>query len=201
MLLGGVAIPVKTMPTWLKILLPIVVVAALLVAAVTRVLMEKVPAHAQPVVLEDRFAEQLAFLRGMADSLPVNGCADELLASVELDGSADPDVILEQLQSILAPLEQWKAQATAGWSALDDPVILSADIVQYCNDSGSTFVIKPYEATSIAWSTAIFTANDQQPPVSLWFAGTKRQVRYNARVGGTDEDPLVVRLILALEEL
>ena len=44
-------------------------------------------------------------------------------------------------------------------------------------------------------------ARDQQPPVSLWFAGSKRQVRYNARVGGSDEDPLVVRLILALEEL
>ena len=188
------------MPTWLKILLPVLVVA-LLVAAVTRVLMEEVPAHAQPIVLEDRFAEQLAFLRGMADSLPVNVCTDDLFASVELDGNAAPDVIREQLESILVPLEQWRAQATAGWSALDDPVILSANIVQFCNDSGSTFTIKPYEATSIAWSTAIFAANDQQPPVSLWFAGSKRQVRYNARIGGSDEDPLVVRLILALEEL
>ncbi len=190
-----------TMPTWLKILLPILVVVALLVAAVTRVLMEEVPAHAQPEVLEERFAEQLVFLRGMADSLPVNVCTDDLLASVELDGDADPNGIRKQIQSILAPLQQWKAQATAEWPALDDPVILSADIIQFCNDSGSTFVIKPYEATSIAWSTAIFTAKDQQPLVSLWFAGTKRQVRYNARVGGSDEDPLVVRLILALEEL
>jgi hypothetical protein len=191
----------KTMPTWLKILLPILVVVALLVAAVTRVVMEEVPAHAQPAVLEDRFAEQLAFLRGMAESLPVNVCTDDLLASVELDGSADPAAIRDNLQSILAPLEQWDEQATAGWSALDDPVILSADVVQFCNDSGSTFVIKPYEAQSIAWSTAIFTANDQQPPVSLWFAGVKRQVRYNARVGGSDEDPLVIRLILDLEGL
>jgi hypothetical protein len=191
----------KTMPTWLKILLPILVVVALLVAAVTRVVMEEVPAHAQPAVLEDRFAEQLAFLREMAESLPVNVCTDDLLASVELDGSADPAAIRDNLQSILAPLEQWDEQATAGWSALDDPVILSADVVQFCNDSGSTFVIKPYEAQSIAWSTAIFTANDQQPPVSLWFAGVKRQVRYNARVGGSDEDPLVIRLILDLEGL
>jgi len=49
----------------------------------------------------------------------LNVCTDDLLASVELDGRADP-------------------------------VILSADIAQFCNDSGSTFVIKPYEATSIA---------------------------------------------------
>lgn len=191
----------NTMPTWLKILLPILVVVALLVAAVTRVVMEEVPAHAQPVVLEDRFAEQLAFLRGMAESLPVKVCTDDLLASVELDGSADPDAIRENLQSILAPLEQWEELVTAGWPALDDPVILSADVVQFCNDSGSTFVIKPYEASSIAWSTAIFTAIDRQPPVSLWFAGAKRQVRYNARVGGSDEDPLVIRLILDLEGL
>ena len=137
----------------------------------------------------------------MAESLPVNVCTDDLLASVDLDRSADPDAIRESLQAILAPLEQWDEQATAGWLTLDDPVILSADIVQFCNDSGSTFVIKPYEAPSIAWSTAIFTANDQQPPVSLWFAGAKRQVRYNARVGGSDEDPLVIRLILDLEGL
>ncbi len=191
----------KTMPTWLKILLPILVVVALLAAAVTRVVMEEVPAHAQPAVREDHFAEQLAFLREMATSLPVNVCSDDLLASVELDGSADPDATLKNIQSILAPLEQWDEQASAGWLTLDDPVILSADIVQYCNDSGNTFVIKPYEAPSIFWSTAIFTANDQQPPVSLWFAGTKRQVRYNARAGGSDEDPLVIRVILDLEGL
>ncbi len=191
--------PTNTMPTWLKILLPIIVVVALLAAVVTRVVMEEVPAHAQPAVLEDRFAGQLAFLREMAESLPVNVCADDLLASVDLDRSADPDAILESLQAILAPLEQWDEQATAGWSALDDPMILSADVVQFCNDSGSTFVIKPYDAPSIAWSTAIFTASDQQPPVSLWFAGAKRQVRYNARVGGSDEDPLIIRLILDLE--
>ncbi len=189
------------MPTWLKILLPILVVVALLAAGVTRVAMEEVPDHAQPAVLEDRFAEQLAFLREMAESLPVNVCADDLLASVELDRNADPDAIRESLQAFLAPLQQWNEQATAGWSALDDPVILSADVVQFCNDSGNTFVIKPYDAPSIAWSTAIFTASDQQPPVSLWFAGVKRQVRYNARVGGSDEDPLVIRLILDLEGL
>ena len=189
------------MPTWLKILLPTVVVVALLVAAVIRVVMEEVPAHAQPAVLEDRFAEQLVFLREMAESLPVNVCTDDLLANVELNRDADPDAIRKNLQAILAPLEQWDEQATAGWSALDDPIILSADVVQFCNDSGSTFVIKPYEATSTAWSTAIFTANNQQPPVSLWFAGVRRQVRYNARVGGSDEDPLVIRLILDLEGL
>ena len=189
------------MPTWLKILLPTVVVVALLVAAVIRVVMEEVPAHAQPAVLEDRFAEQLVFLREMAESLPVNVCTDDLLANVELNRDADPDAIRKNLQAILAPLEQWDEQATAGWSALDDPIILSADVVQFCNDSGSTFVIKPYEAPSTAWSTAIFTANNQQPPVSLWFAGVRRQVRYNARVGGSDEDPLVIRLILDLEGL
>ncbi len=188
-------------PTWLKIILPILVVVALLAAVVTRVALEEVPAHAQPAVLEDRFAEQLAFLREMAESLPLNVCTDDLLASIELDGSADPDAIRENLQSIFAPLEQWNEQITAGWPALDDPVILSADIVQFCNDSGSTFVIKPYEASSIAWSTAFLTAADQQPAVSLWFAGTKRQIRYNARVGGSDEDPLVIRLILDLEGL
>ena len=90
-MLGGVAIPM-TMPTWLKILLPILVVVALLVAAVTRVLMEEVPAHAQPVVLEERFAEQLVFLRGMADSLPVNICTDAVLASVELDENMVPNL-------------------------------------------------------------------------------------------------------------
>ncbi len=191
----------NTMPTWLKILLPILVVVALLAAGATRVAMEEVPAHAQPAALEDRFAEQLAFLREMAESLPVNVCADDLLAGVELDRNADPAAIRESLQAFLAPLEQWEEQATAGWSALDDPVILSADVVQFCNDSGNTFVIKPYEVPSIAWSTAIFTAGDQQPPVSLWFVGTKRQIRYNARVGGSDEDPLVIRLILDLEGL
>ncbi len=191
----------NTMPTWLKFLLPITVVVALLAAVVTRVAMEEVPAHAQPAVLENRFTEQLAFLREMAESLPVNVCTDDLLANVELNRDADPDAIRKNLQAILAPLEQWDEQATAGWSALDDPIILSADVVQFCNDSGSTFVIKPYEAPSIAWSTAIFTANNQQPPVSLWFAGVRRQVRYNARVGGSDEDPLVIRLILDLEGL
>jgi hypothetical protein len=191
----------NTMPTWLKILLPILVVMALLAAAVTRVLMEEVPAHAQPEVLGERFAEQLLFLREMADSLPVNVCTDDLLASVELDEGADPGVIREQLESILVPLKQWNAQTTAGWSALDDPVILSADIVQFCDDSASTFVVKPYEATSFAWSTAILTSPHQQPPVSLWYAGTKRQVRYNVRTGGSDEDPVVIRLIVALEEL
>ena len=189
------------MPTWLKIFLPILVVGALLVAAVTRVVMEEVPAHAQPDVLEDRFAEQIAFLRGMAESVPVNVCTDDLLAGLEPDENADPDVLHENLQSILAPLKQWQDLAAAGWSALDDPVILSADIVQFCDDSGNTFVIKPYQAESMAWSTAIFTARDQQPPVSLWFAGAKRQVRYNARVGGSDEDPLVIRMILDLEGL
>jgi hypothetical protein len=189
------------MPTWLKILLPIVVVVALLVAAVIRVVMEEVPAHAQPTVLEDRFAEQLAFLRGMAESLPFNVCTDDLLASVELDEGADPDVILENLQTILAPLKQWEEQVAAGWPALDEPVILSAAVIQFCDDSASRFYIKPYEAASLAWSTAIFTARDQQPPVSLWFAGTKRQVRYNAKIGGSDEDPLVIRMILDLDGL
>jgi hypothetical protein len=192
---------VNRLPTWLKILLPILVVVVLLAAVVTRVAMEEVPAHAEPAVLEDRFAEQVAFLREMAESLPMNVCTDDLLASVELDGSADPDAIREDLQSILAPLERWNEQVTAGWPAIDAPVVLSADIVQFCNDSGSTFVVKPYEAPSSAWSTAIFTAADQQPPVSLWFAGTKRQVRYNVRVGGSDEDPLVIRLTLDLEAL
>ena len=67
--------------------------------------------------------------------------------------------------------------------------------------SSSTFGIKSYEAPSFGWSTAIFTANDQQPPVSLWFAGAKRQVRYNARVGGSEENPVVIRMILDLEGL
>jgi hypothetical protein len=189
------------MPKWLKILLPIVVVVALLAAAVIRFVMEEVPAHAQPAVLESRIAEQLSFLREMIESLPMNVCTDELLASIELDASADPDAILERLKGILAPLQQWNEKATSEWSTLDDPVILSADVVQFCDGSGSTFTIKPYEASSIAWSTAIFTASDQQPPVSLWSAGAKRQVRYNARVGGSDEDPLIVRMILDLEEL
>jgi hypothetical protein len=191
----------NTMPTWLKILLPILVVVALLAAALTRAVMEEIPAHAQPAVLQDRFTEQLAFLREMAESLPMDACANDLLADVELDGNADLDAILEDLQSILAPLERWNDQITAGWPALDDPVILSADVVQFCDDSGNTFVIKPYEAPSIAWSTAIFTAGDQQPPVSLWFVGSKRQVRYTARVGGSDEDPLFIRLTLDLEGL
>ena len=76
------------MPTWLKILLPILVLVALLAAATTRVLMEEVPAHAQPAVLEERFAAQLAFLREMAESLPIDVCSDEPLAGIELDESA-----------------------------------------------------------------------------------------------------------------
>lgn len=193
--------PMNPMPRWLKILLPILVVAALLAAAVTRAVLEEVPVHAQPAVLEERFAEQLAFLRETAESLPLNVCAEDLLASIELDASSDPDAIRENIESIFGPLQRWDEQATAGWAALDDPVILSANVVQFCDDSGNTFVIKDYEVPSMAWSTAIFTAADQQPPVSLWFAGVKRQVRYNARVGGSDEDPLVIRLILDLEGL
>ena len=44
-------------------------------------------------------------------------------------------------------------------------------------------------------------AREQQPTVSLWFAGMQRQVRYRAKAGGTEEDPLLIHLILDLEAL
>ena len=201
----------KKFPTWLKILLPILLLGVTLVAAVAKLMMEEVPAHAQPTILEARFQNQLAFLSKMAADLPFKGCQDDLLnpasllSDIDFEESADPEEDLrahrDELLALIEPLRQWQDQTEAGRELLADPAILAAEILQLCDGSQSAFGVKQYEGPESTWSAAMLLPPDRQPTVSLWFAGMQRQVRYRVKVRGTEEDPLLVHLILDLEAL
>jgi hypothetical protein len=201
----------KKIPTWLKVLVPILLLVVILVAAVARLLSEEVPAHAQPAVLETRFAEQLTFMRELAVNLPIKACEDDLLGfadlSSDLDLEEDSDsrdelsTRREELLALTETLEQWGRQVEAGQDLLADPVILAAEVLQFCDGAQSTFGVKSYEGPDSTWSAAMFLPGDKQPEVSLWFAGMQRQVRYDVKIGESVEDPLVIRLILDLEGL
>ncbi len=181
----------KRFPTWLKILIPIFILGVILVVSLATLIREEVPPHAQPAALEARFTEQLAFLRELASDLPVVGCEershDELLALID-------------------EFKLWGERVEAGLNLLDDPVILGAEILQMCRDEQNTFSIKSYgvksyEGGDSAWSASMLSRREEWPSVSLWFAGTKRQVRYDSRIDNSGPDPLLVRLILDLEAL
>lgn len=198
-------------PTWLKILLPVLLLLVILVAAVARLLSEEVPAHAQPAVLETRFSEQLAFLSELAANLPIKACENDLLGLADLphdlDMEEDSDsrdelrAHRDQILALTETLEQWEDQIEAGQDLLADPVILAAEVLQFCDGAQSTFGVKSYEGPDSTWSAAMFLPADEQPQVSLWFAGMQRQVRYDTRIGDSKEDPLIIRLILDLEGL
>ena len=201
----------KRIPTWLKILLPILLLGVILVAGLAKLIMEEVPAHAQPAILEARFAEQLAFLRRMAADLPFKNCQDDIFDLSGLHPDLDPEegddseenlrAHRDELLALVEPLRQWQEQTEAGKDLLADPVILAAEILQLCDGSQSTFGVKGYEGPASTWSAAMFLPPDRQPTVSLWFTGMQRQVRYRVKVGGTEEDPLLIHLILDLEAL
>ena len=201
----------KRIPTWLKILLPILLLAVILVAGLAKLMMEEVPAHAQPAILEARFQEQLVFLRRMAADLPFKSCQDGIFnpGGLQLDLDLEEDTDTEEdlrahrdeLLALIEPLRQWQEQTEAGKDVLADPVILAAEILQLCDGSQSAFGVKGYEGPESTWSAAMLLPPDRQPTVSLWFAGMQRQVRYRVRVGGTEEDPLLIHLILDLEAL
>ena len=176
----------KRIPTWIKISLPILVLGVILVAALAALIMEEVPPHAQPAALEARFPEQLAFLRELAPNLPLKGCQDRSH---------------EELLALIDKLKAWGERVKAGQHLFEDPVILGAEILQMCGDSQSTFGVKSYEGPQSTWSAAMLSRREQWPSVSLWFAGTQRQVRYDSQVDDPAPEPLLIRLILDLEAL
>jgi len=181
---------VKPIPKWLKIALPVLIMGGILVAALVALVMETVPPDAQPAVLEARFEKQLAFMRDLAGDLPMQGCEERPGARSR-----------EELLALVDSLKAWETRVKAGEDLFKDPVILAAEILQMCDGSQKTYGVKRYEGPESTWSAAMFRRTDQWPSVSLWFAGTQRQVRYDARIGGSDADPLLIRLILDLENL
>jgi len=176
----------KMIPTWIKIAVPLLILGAILVAALVMLVREEVPAHAQPDALEARFAGQLAFLRELAADLPMKGCQER---------SQD------DLLALIGTLESWQERVEAGKHLFEDPVILAAEILQMCGGSQSTFGVKPYEGPESTWSASMLSRREEWPSVSLWFAGTRREVRYDSRIDDTGPDPLLIRLILDLESL
>ncbi len=176
----------KRIPTWLKIVIPILVLGVILVAALASLITEDVPPNAQPAALEARFPEQLAFLRELASDLPVQGCGERSR---------------EELLALIDELKLWQKRVEAGLHLLDDPVILGAEIIQVCGGAQSTYGIKSYEGSDSAWSASMLSSSEDRPPVSLWFAGTQRQVRYESPIDDSGPEPVVIRLILDLEAL
>lgn len=212
--------PMRSTPTWLKILVPAVVVLLLMGGALVSLFLEEVPEEARAEALEERFVDQLAYLRQAAADLPGDLCSDDFLRPMrrleetpgasEDDSSAaegmdrereqlrqaeaDRDAFLARLQ----PLVDWDKETTAGWQPLDDPAILAAEILQDCNGSRNTFGVKPYQGPESTWSPSMFRPRDPQAPVTLWFGGMSRQARYRVRVGGPDDAPMYIHLIVDL---
>ena len=176
----------KRIPTWIKITLPILILGVILVASLAALITEEVPPHAQPAALEARFPEQLAFLRELASNLPLKGCGERSR---------------EELLALIDKLKAWGERVKAGRHLFEDPVILGAEILQMCGGAQSTYGVKSYEGPESTWSAAMFRRREQWPSVSLWFAGTQRQVRYDSRVQDPAPEPLLIRLILDLEAL
>jgi len=183
----------KPMPTWLKIGIPILILVVVLVAALVALVTEEVPDHAQPDVLEARFGEQLAFLRELAADLPFEGCRERSREEI-LDH-------IEMLEVWQERLKVWKEKVAAGEHLFKDPVILAAEILEFCDGAQSTFQVKPYEGPESTWSPAMLSRREEWPVATLWFAGTKRQVRYDSQVEAGNSDSLIIRLILDLETL
>ena len=141
----------------------------------------------------------------------IEACKDDLLGLTnplpdldkeeETDSRDELSAHRDKILALTDKLKQWKRQIEAGQEVLSDPVILAAEILQFCDGAQSTFGVKSYEGSDSTWSKAMFLPADEQPEVSLWFAGTQRQVRYDVRIGDSEEDPLIIRLILDLEGL
>ena len=176
----------SSMPTWLKIALPVLIFVVVLVAALVALVREDVPSHGQPAALEARFSEQLAFLRELAVDLPLEGCQEHSR---------------EELLVLIDTIKAWQQKVETGEHLFEDPAILGAEILQMCDGSQSTYGVKSYEGPESTWSASMLSRRTELPSATLWFAGTKRQVRYDTRAGGSDADPVLIRLILDLESL
>ncbi len=66
--------------------------------------------------MQEWFAQQIAFLHEMAESLPMEQCGDHS----GLD--------------TLTLLEPWWERARSGEQLLSDPAILGAEVLRYCED-------------------------------------------------------------------
>jgi hypothetical protein len=169
-------------PTWLKISILIVVVLALMVAALIKVMLEKPPVHARVPAIQARFAEQIEALRELAASVPGDGCV--------MDESP-----LEVVRT-LERLDDWWKRVDRREGLFDDPAILGAHMLYYCDGGTSAFAVKPYDGLVDAWSPSELLARDQWPRATLWYLGQKKVVRYEDRLQNESGDPTGFRIVL-----
>jgi hypothetical protein len=169
-------------PTWLKISIPIVVILGLVVAALIKVVLEKPPLHARVPAIQARFAEQIEALRELAASVPGDGCV--------MDESP-----LEVVRT-LERLDDWWEQIDRREDLFDDPAILGAHILYYCDGGTSAFAVKPYDELVDAWSANEMLSREEWPRATLWFLGRKRVVRYEDRLQNESGDPTGFRIVL-----
>jgi len=156
----------------------------LTVLAAIQVLQEKIPAYGQVPAVQERFAQQIAFLHEMAESLPMKECGGE--SGLET----------------LTLLEPWWERTQNGEHLLSDPTILGAEVLRFCEDGSQVgYGVKNYEGPEGAWSLSVFLPAGEYPSVTLWRRGVQRIVRYEDRQPGSSGVVNGIRLTLDLERL
>jgi hypothetical protein len=185
----------RKLPTWLKILIPAMLLLFLMAAAVYVVVMGELPEDAQAAAVEARFGEQLSALRELTETAPLDPCPD-----------GEERSQAEMVAGIRA-LSAWKRQVKERAELFSDSAILGAELVMFCAD-GSTKSVgisavlgKEYEEPTVPLSRALYETPTSWPVVSLWYDQDRRLVRYEDRLREPPESARGFRLILDLEGL
>lgn len=174
--------------TWLKFVVPLLLLFGLLVAAGAKMWFEEVPEEAQSDVIQARFAEQIAVLEELAGTFPIGVCDDQ------------QDLSLESAQELMSTLSSWQASFNAREDLFADPAILGAKVSRTCGDSQMIYVLKAFEP-ALSFSRSMITPPTTWPAVSLWFIGGQRTVKYQDRIDAGSGEIEGFELTLALEHL
>lgn len=172
-------------PPWLKIALPIGLLAGLAFAAMVHVLVEEPPPDAQPAVVQARLAGLIRVLRELAEAAPSDGCR-------EPEG---PEVMLRDHER----QKLWWDEAERRKEAFADPAILGVEVSYFCGSSTRSLVLKEYAQPMGSRSRAQVLPDREWPSVSVWHSGRWRLYLYEDRFPDLPGDRRGIRLFLDLD--
>jgi hypothetical protein len=178
---------------WLKALIVLTVV--LLIAAVIyfTVGYGEIPAVAEQSFIEERFAPQIEYLRGLAQNHPVHNI------SLKIDDGVEMAKRISEFESHEA---EWKRRVEASDDLFDDPTILGAMVGIRSSRHMRTYrTIKRYDEPDDSWCVRKGSDEPDQPSVSVWFSGTGRLVKYKEHFFDDDGYKREYELVVDLDAL
>jgi hypothetical protein len=173
-------------PTWLKIIVPLLLFIVLLVVTAAWMWSEELPEEVQLEAIQTHFAEQIAVLEELVGTLPLGAC----------DARHPPSP--ESAREITSTLSSWQANFQARADLFADPAILGVKVFRTCHDSQMDHVLKAYQP-ALSFSRSMIMPPTTWPAVSLWFIGRQRAVKYEDRMDAGSGETKGFVLTMALE--